>query len=238
MRAAVCNLMGLGLAAFFAAGCQSDRGSFADLPDVPSAPAADASGRQTLNQPSTTSPSPTGANTQATQTAPSDNGKGDPSNEPIRSGEMLHITFSDTPVALTPMDEKVRDDGTVTLMYNKSFHAAGKSGDELAKEIRKTYVPDYYAQLTASVIRDVARTFYVDGEVKGPSKQLYTGPIRVTQAVAACGGFTDFANKKKVRLIRANGKIEVINCKEALVHPEKDPEVYPGDKVHVPRSLL
>src|SRR5689334_18742792 len=94
MRAAVCNLMGLGLAAFLAAGCQSDRGSFADLPDVPSTPVADASGTQTPSQSSAVSPSPTGANPQAAQAASANNGKGDPSNEAIRSGEMLHITFS------------------------------------------------------------------------------------------------------------------------------------------------
>jgi polysaccharide export outer membrane protein len=160
------------------------------------------------------------------------------STDVIRVGEMLHIVFSDTPTAIPTVDDKVRDDGNITLMYNERFHAADKTPQDLAEEIRKRYVPNYFAQLTASVNRDIMRAYYVDGEVRNPSKQLYTGPMTVTQAIASAGGFTDFANRKKVRVIRANGKTEIINCKEALEHPDRDPEIFPGDKVHVPRSIL
>lgn len=133
----------------------------------------------------------------------------------------------------------MREDGTITLMFNENFHAAGLTPGDLAKEIRKRYVPDYYAQLTASVTRlEVLRTIFVDGEVRNPSKQQYTGPITVTQAIASAGGFTDFANKTNVKLIRSNGKIETVNCKKALKNPKLDLEVFPGDKVHVQRSLL
>jgi polysaccharide export outer membrane protein len=151
---------------------------------------------------------------------------------------MVHIVFTDTPQAIPPVDDKVKDDGTITLMFDKTFQAAGKTPGELAQEIRKRYVPDYFAQLTATVVRDVLRAYYVDGEVRNPSKQPYTGPMTLTQAIASAGGFTDFADKKRVKLIRANGKNETVNCKKLIDHPELDPEVFPGDKVHVPRSIL
>jgi polysaccharide export outer membrane protein len=160
------------------------------------------------------------------------------STDVIRVGETVHIVFSDTPTAIPPVDDKVKEDGTITLPYNQTFHAADKTPAELQQDIRKRYVPDYFQQLTATVFRDVMRAYYVDGEVRNPSKQLYTGPMKVTEAIASAGGFTDFANRKKVRVIRANGKIEIINCKEAIDHPDRDPEVFPGDKVHVPRSIF
>jgi len=153
-------------------------------------------------------------------------------------GETIHIAFSDAPVAIPPVDDKVKDNGTITLMYNQTYHATDKTPGDLAQEIRQRYVPDYFQQLTATVMRDILRAYYVEGEVRNPSKQQYTGPTTVTQAIASAGGFTDFANKRKVRLYRQNGKIEVIDCKKILDHPELDPEVFPGDKVHVPRSIF
>src|SRR4051812_7936024 len=173
-------LVSLLLALVLTAGCQSDRTAFADLPDMASGQVADSSGSQTPAQGSSAAPlpTPTGANSESVRVPAAHTGKGDPSNEAIRSGETLRVTFSDTLTPLPAMDEKVKDDGTITLMFDKTFHAVGKTPGELAREIRKMYVPDYYAQLTVSVIRDVLRTFYVDGEVRAASKQPYTGPIK------------------------------------------------------------
>jgi polysaccharide export outer membrane protein len=160
------------------------------------------------------------------------------SDDVIRVGDALHISFSDTVQPLQPVDTKVREDGKITLMFDQNFEAAGRTPSDVEKEIRKRYVPDYFQQLTATVLHELFRVYYVDGEVRNPSKQAYTGPMTVTQAITSAGGFTDFANKRKVRLIRQNGKIEMVDCKKLIDHPEKDPEVLPGDKVHVPRSLF
>jgi protein involved in polysaccharide export with SLBB domain len=73
--------------------------------------------------------------------------------------------------------------------------------------------------------------------VKTPSRQTYISRITVLKAIASAGGFTDFANKKKVKLTRVDGRIQTVNCVKALDKPSLDPEVYPGDKIHVPRKL-
>ncbi len=59
----------------------------------------------------------------------------------------------------------------------------------------------------------------------------------MTSAIQTAGGFDPFANKKKVRLTRVDGKVIFVNCVEVLDHPEKDPPVYPGDKIDVPRRF-
>jgi polysaccharide export outer membrane protein len=82
------------------------------------------------------------------------------------------------------------------------------------------------------------RVYYVTGEVKGPGRQLYAGQMTVTKAITTAGDFTDFANHKKVWLIRANGQRIKVNCNEALRDPTKDPQVYPNDLIRVPRRLL
>ena len=160
------------------------------------------------------------------------------SGEMLRVGDSLTVTFLDTPNPIPPFQEKIKEDGTITLALNMSFKADGKTRGELEKEIRAAYVPDYYKQLTVTVVPDVTtRWYYVDGEVKVPNRWIHNHPITVSQAIATSGGFTDFANKKKVRLTRSDGHTQIVNCVKVLTNPKLDPEVYPGDKVHVPRRI-
>jgi len=105
------------------------------------------------------------------------------------------------------------------------------------KEIRKRYVPDYFVRLTVT-IKPQDRLYFVDGEVKAPGRQIYIGPTTVLKAIASCGGFTDYAKKTKVKLIHADDRIQIINCVKALVEPRLDVEVFPGDKINVPRRYF
>jgi hypothetical protein len=40
-----------------------------------------------------------------------------------------------------------------------------------------------------------------------------------------------------VKLTRVNGRTQTVNCVKALENPSLDPEIYPGDKVYVPRRI-
>jgi len=157
----------------------------------------------------------------------------------LRAGDSLSITFSDIPnaEARSPSELKVSVDGKITIIHNQTFEADGKTCAELANEIHDRLVPVYYHNLTVNV-RGVSQFFYVDGEVKNPSRQPGLVALTVTQAIAASGGFTDFANKGKVELIRVNGRKQTIDCKKCLINPALDPKVYPGDKVYVRRKIV
>jgi protein involved in polysaccharide export with SLBB domain len=158
--------------------------------------------------------------------------------EVLRVGDSLTVVFTDTPVQIPNYDEKIKDDGTITLHLDKTFKAAGLSRGELEKKIRDCYVPNYYKQMTVTVKhQDSTRWYYVGGEVRAPARQIYAGRITVIKAVASVGGFTDFANKKKVKLTRVDGRTQVVNCVKALENPSLDPEVFPGDTIHVPRRI-
>jgi polysaccharide export outer membrane protein len=158
--------------------------------------------------------------------------------EVLRIGDSLTVSFIDTPNPIPAFQEKIKEDGTITLALNQVFKADGKTRGELEKEIRLFYVPDYFKQLTVTVTPDVStRWYYVDGEVKAPNRQVYNSRITVLKAIASVGGFTDFANKKKVRLARVDGRTQTVNCVKALDNPSLDLEIYPGDKIHVPRKI-
>jgi polysaccharide export outer membrane protein len=155
----------------------------------------------------------------------------------FRAGESLTITFADLPNPVPVWEDKIKEDGTITLMHNQTFVAANKTRAELEKEIRARYVPDWYKSFTVTVNSGQSRVYYVGGEVRSPGRQVYLGPISVTKAIQTAGDFTDFAKKTKVKLTRVDGRVQTVNCKKALGDPRLDPEVYPGDKVTVPRRI-
>ena len=158
--------------------------------------------------------------------------------EILRPGDPLVIVFSDLPPSqpMLPFQERIKDDGTITLIYNQSFLAAGKTRGDLEREIRATYVPKYFLNLTVNV-NTLGRFYYVGGEVKQPGEKPYLANMTVTKAIQAAGDFTYFANKKKVQLTRSNGQVLKVNCSKAQNDPRFDWPVYAGDKIHVPRRL-
>jgi protein involved in polysaccharide export with SLBB domain len=157
---------------------------------------------------------------------------------PLRPGDALTITFADLVTPVPPIEDRIKEDGTITLMYNKTFTVAGKTRGELEKEIRSAYVPSYYPAMTVFVkLTESMRFYYVDGEVKAPSRQVYISRVTVTKAIATAGGFTEFA-KKRVILTRLDGTNIEVDYKKAIRNPKLDPEVQPGDRIWVPRSVL
>ena len=159
-----------------------------------------------------------------------------PEPEMFRVGDSLTVVYADLPMATPAFEGKIKEDGTITLLLNQTFTATGKTAGELEKEIRACYVPKYYKNMTVTVTpQQSTRWYYVLGEVRLPNRQIYTSPITVLQAIASAGGFTDFANKKKVKLTRVDGRRYTVNCVKALEKPSLDLQVYPGDTIHVPR---
>lgn len=158
----------------------------------------------------------------------------------IHAGDTLLITFADLAIQVqSPVEERVKEDGTIGLLENQTFIAAGKTYGQLGKEIHDRYVPDYYKKMTVSVRpKTETQFYYVDGEVKLPNRQVYISRTTVLKAIASAGGFTDFANKGHVTLTRVDGRRFIINCKKAIKDPRLDLEVLPGDKVWVPRRII
>jgi polysaccharide biosynthesis/export protein len=168
-------------------------------------------------------------------------GPGAPTNDDntyrFKPSDAITITYLDAPTSFPPYQDTIKEDGTITLIENQTFTAAGKTRRELEQEIRDRYVPSVFKKLTVLVDHQrESRFYYVLGEVKMPARQVYIGPIKVLEAITSVGDFTDFANKKKVQLTRADGRTIKIDCKKALRDPSLNLEVYPFDKIWVPRK--
>jgi polysaccharide export outer membrane protein len=154
----------------------------------------------------------------------------------LHVGDALTIELTDTPVPFLPREERIKEDGTITLMENKTFLAAGKTRGQLEQEIHDWYVPRFYLKMTVSVRqKEQTQFYYVRGEVRSPGRQVYIDRMTVLKAIGSAGDFTDFARKSSVQLTRADRRTLTINAKKALADPRLDLEVFPGDTINVPR---
>jgi len=156
----------------------------------------------------------------------------------ISVGDTVTVTISGLDVEVPPMIKPIKDDGTISLPDVGEVQAAGKTPGELEAAIHNLYVPKIYTHINITVVLTSDRVYFVRGEVKQPSRELYTGPVTVTRAIASAGDFTDFANHKNVVLIRSNGKRYTIDCDRILDGDDPDPPVYPGDQIVVKRRFL
>lgn len=154
----------------------------------------------------------------------------------LHVGDSITIALSGLPVEIAPVTKIIDDNGTVTLDTIGSIQAAGKTPGELQQEIHDAFVPKYYTHIDVTVTPG-DRVFYVSGEVHIPGRQIYVGQITVTKAITSAGDFTDYANRHKVWLTRANGKRFKINCDAVLNGEAPDPPVFPGDSIVVERRL-
>lgn len=156
----------------------------------------------------------------------------------IQVGDSIMVSFSDLPPTVQPIQPyvaRIGEDGNITLHFNVTVKAAGKTARDLEQEIRNQYVPRYYKNLTVTV-KTEDRFYFVGGEVKMPNRQEYRGRVTVLRAIDTAGGFTDFANRSKIELTRQNGQKIKINYKKAVKDPKLDPEVFPNDQIIVPKS--
>lgn len=154
----------------------------------------------------------------------------------LRVGDVITIEFTDMPSVMLPREERIKEDGSLTLLEGKTFIAAGKTRGQLEREIHDFYVPRFYLKMTVSIRqKEQTQFYYVRGEVKMPNRQIYISRIRLLQAIASAGDFTDFARKKAVLLTRADGRKLTINCVKARRDESLNVEILPGDIIDVAR---
>ena len=115
--------------------------------------------------------------------------------------------------------------------------AAGKTPGQLEDDIREAYVPKLYLLMTVTV-QNEERWFFVGGDVRIPNRQPFLGPITLVRAIQSAGDFTDYADKKRIQLTRLSGDRSIHNWKEIIKNPELDPDIFPGDVIHVPRRTF
>lgn len=152
-------------------------------------------------------------------------------------GDLVIISYSGPGVPdRKPHEERVKEDGTVTPPELGPVVALNKTAGELQQVLQVEY-NKLYRNITVTVKGEL-RYFHVEGEVKMPGPKTYLGETDVLSAISAASGFTEFANRKRMILIRPNGDQREVDYRRAVRDPKQNYKIYPGDKLVVPRSII
>jgi len=98
---------------------------------------------------------------------------------------------------------RVRTDGAISLPLINDVKAAGNTPVELKKAIEQA-LKKYIESPTVSVIvqSQESRKFYIIGEVMEPGEYPLQKDLSVVQAITLAGGFTEWADKDDIILLR------------------------------------
>ena len=187
-----------------------------------------------------------GAGTPAASTAaaPSARPAGNPATNEVFSidriavGDVIRVMY-EASVPISPTELQVPETGLVTIHMGEQVQVAGKMAADVSKEIRDLFTvkKQMYKRLSVNV-QVLGRTVSVGGEVRSTGSFPFEGGMTVLKAVNRAGGFTEYADRRKVRITRLNGQQIIVDCKAAMKKPELDLPLYPGDRVDVLRSIL
>jgi polysaccharide biosynthesis/export protein len=132
----------------------------------------------------------------------------------------------------------VRPDGKISLPLLNDVQAQGHTAMELANVITeglKKYITN--PQVTVSVTEINSRRVYVTGEVARPGAYPLLPNMTALQALTSGGGFTQFANTKKIYILRTESGKQTkkpFNYKEVVNGKSDDIPLQPGDTIVVP----
>jgi protein involved in polysaccharide export with SLBB domain len=152
----------------------------------------------------------------------------------------------------------VTDSGEVDFPYVGRVKVQGKSCKQIAQELKKLLEVDLYYHATVivgldSLLAQARGKVWVVGQVRsvGPQELPPNERVTVSQVILRAGGFTDFADSRRVRLVRRGGgngtegkteeqKPVVVDVKLIFDQGDtrNDPSVGPDDLIIVPQRLV
>jgi len=180
---------------------------------------------------------PAEANGGAAQTAPKKPATDDP-NYVIGPQDVLDISVWKEPELTRPVP--VRPDGKISMPLLNDVQAAGKTPLQLAADITaglKKFVTD--PQVTVIVTTINSQRVFILGEVNRAGAYPLLPNMTVLQALSSAGGFTIYANLKKIYVLRVEDGKQVkhpFNYKDVLAGKAADQNIIvrPGDTIVVP----
>ena len=139
----------------------------------------------------------------------------------------------------------IRPDGNITMPLVGDLRAVGETPTSL-KAMIKTRLTDFVklgsgAEITVAVRGANSYRFSIIGEVQNPGVQQLGYYVTVVEAIALAGGFTHFAERNQIRLLRRDPKTGATRTIPIAYdfladgsHPEMNLVVMSGDSLFVP----
>ena len=130
----------------------------------------------------------------------------------------------------------VRPDGKITLPLIGDVQASGLTPERLGDQLKQglsNYINSPDVSVSLQTVN--SKKFYITGEVNRPGEYVLAIPTKVFDALSNSGGFRDFANKKKIIIIRGADRLK-FNYQDILKGKNLEQNIFleNGDTVVVP----
>ncbi|MCD6460288.1 polysaccharide biosynthesis/export family protein, partial [bacterium] len=159
----------------------------------------------------------------------------------IKPKDILEIKFYRNE-DLNQDEIEVTPNGKIFLPLIGEIDVAGLTVIQIEKKLIKLYSQDYLKNPYIAVAI-LSRKYYVLGEVKSPGSYPMIGNVTVLNAITHAGGFTDYAAKNRVAVIRSKGDNKEtirVNIDQIIKKGDTSLDVIlqPDDVVNVPESAF
>ncbi len=129
----------------------------------------------------------------------------------------------------------VQENGKITLPLVGDLDAGGKTPNQvqdIIAEALKKYV--VHPLVTVTVQEVGSKRYYMDGMVNRPGEYQLVVPTTILEAISKAGGLQEFANKKKIYVLRGDERIP-FNYKDVIRGKNMAQNILlkPGDHVVV-----
>ncbi|MEZ5351041.1 MAG: polysaccharide biosynthesis/export family protein [Bryobacteraceae bacterium] len=130
----------------------------------------------------------------------------------------------------------VRPDGMVTIPLVGEVQVSGLTPLEFTDKLKEEFGKLVNNPVVSVEVWQVrSRKYYIAGMVPRPGQYPLVVPVTVLEALTLAGGPTEWANKKKIIIMRGDKRIK-FNWNDVIKGKNLDQNVYlePGDFVNVP----
>lgn len=159
----------------------------------------------------------------------------------FRTGDTIELRLGGVPAEETQLVTgayTVDGEGFVNLPHVGKVRAAGLGQAALQRAIEAAYrTGQIYTNPSITVtVAATLRFVNVSGDVRQPRRVEYTSDLTLLGAISAASGFTEYADQRKVRLIRGGG-VQIVDIRAVRKDPALDIILLPGDQIEVPQSF-
>lgn len=156
------------------------------------------------------------------------------------NNESGYNQMANNPMSASLLGYRVGLDGAIDYPFIGKVYVAGLSLSEIARKIE--LAASKYVDQSSAIVKLLNDNITIMGEVKGPGRFLMNSEeISILEALSLAGDLTDYANRKRIRLIRKDGdtpQMLIIDTTDERIMYSPFFYVKPGDIIYAePRRL-
>jgi polysaccharide export outer membrane protein len=130
----------------------------------------------------------------------------------------------------------VQQNGDITMQLLGDLPVEGKTPVQIQDDLTKAMTNFIKKPLVTVTVAEVgSKRYYMDGYIAHPGEYALVVPTTIFEAISRAGGVQEFANEKKIYVLRGDKRI-YFNLKDVRRgrHMEQNIKLEPGDHVWVP----